>query len=108
SLSLIQNIHTFFNTEERRHINWMAVGDFNRAPGRMQEALDSEPQLRNTTLIVAPTEPTHRSGNVLDYAVLHNANQTTQNTTVSASIMFNQMRSQITSDHFPVSFVKKR
>ncbi|MWQ03961.1 cytolethal distending toxin subunit B family protein [Glaesserella parasuis] len=108
SLRLIRNIFEFFNTPERRHINWMAVGDFNRSPGRMQEALNEEPGLSNATLIVAPTEPTHRSGNVLDYAVLHNANQTTQNTTVSASIMFNQMRSQITSDHFPVSFVKKR
>ncbi|MCT8574947.1 cytolethal distending toxin subunit B family protein, partial [Glaesserella parasuis] len=93
SLRLIRNIFEFFNTPERQHINWMAVGDFNRSPGRMQEALNEEPGLSNATLIVAPTEPTHRSGNVLDYAVLHNANQTTQNTTVSASIMFNQMRS---------------
>ncbi|MDO9874680.1 cytolethal distending toxin subunit B family protein, partial [Glaesserella parasuis] len=81
SLRLIRNIFEFFNTPERQHINWMAVGDFNRSPGRMQEALNEEPGLSNATLIVAPTEPTHRSGNVLDYAVLHNANQTTQNTT---------------------------
>ncbi|KEZ21946.1 Deoxyribonuclease CdtB [Glaesserella parasuis] len=65
SLRLIRNIFEFFNTPERQHINWMAVGDFNRSPGRMQEALNEEPGLSNATLIVAPTEPTHRSGNVL-------------------------------------------
>ncbi|QIM63024.1 cytolethal distending toxin subunit CdtB [Pasteurellaceae bacterium Orientalotternb1] len=109
---LVQNVFNFFlepEHPERRNMNWMLVGDFNRSPTSLQNALRQEPGVNNGTLIVAPTEPTHRSGNILDYAVIHNANQTQRQTTnVSASIMFNQMRSQIASDHFPVSFVKDR
>lgn len=107
---LIQNIYSFFaNNETRRQYNWMAVGDFNRSPVSLQTALRDEPSVTNNTLIIAPTEPTHRSGNILDYAVLHNANQGHhQHTRVSASIMFNRFRSQIASDHFPVSFVRDR
>ncbi|MGX2947246.1 cytolethal distending toxin subunit B family protein [Frederiksenia canicola] len=110
---LVQGVFNFFNDREhpeRRNISWMLVGDFNRSPVSLQNALRGEPGVDNSTLIVAPTEPTHRSGNILDYAVIHNADQAPQHqtTNVSASIMFNQMRSQIASDHFPVSFVKDR
>lgn len=105
---LVQNVYQFFATPERNHINWMLVGDFNRSPTSLQTALSAEPAVNNNTLIVAPTEPTHRSGNILDYAVIHNARTQRQTTAVSASIMFNRFRSQIVSDHFPVSFVKDR
>ncbi|MGX2975740.1 cytolethal distending toxin subunit B family protein [Ursidibacter arcticus] len=105
---LVEHVYRFFATPQRNNINWMLVGDFNRSPTSLQTALSSEPGVNNGTLIVAPTEPTHRSGNILDYAVIHNAGQQRQSTNVSASIMFNQFRSQIVSDHFPVSFVKDR
>lgn len=110
AVSLLGHIHSYFNNDEqRRRYNWMAVGDFNRSPNNLQNALRGEPSVDNNTLIIAPTEPTHRSGNILDYAVIHNANQGHhQRSRISASIMFNQVRSQIVSDHFPVSFVRDR
>lgn len=109
AVALINNVYRFFNEDNnRRHMNWILVGDFNRSPSNLQSALRSEPGLDNATLIVAPTEPTHRAGGILDYAILHNADQMPQRTNVSASIMFNRVRSQIASDHFPVSFVKDR
>lgn len=107
---LVDHVYRFFAEDEvRRGYNWFLAGDFNRSPNSLQNALVSEPATNNNTLIVAPTEPTHRSGSILDYAVIHNAGQgPQQHTNVSASIMFNQLRSQIASDHFPVSFVKDR
>lgn len=108
---LVQRVYQFFSTEERRHLNWLMAGDFNRSPNSLQNVLRGEPAVDNATLIIAPTEPTHRSGGILDYAVLHNATQspsTPQRSRISASIMFNQVRSQIASDHYPVSFVKDR
>lgn len=110
---LVQSVFQFFIDQtampSRRHINWMIAGDFNRSPTNLQTALSSEPGVDNNTLIIAPTEPTHRSGRILDYAILHNADQGQhQRSRVSASIMFNQFRSQITSDHFPVSFIRDR
>lgn len=106
---IVEHVYRFFSESSRNRYNWMLVGDFNRSPNSLQVALRSEPSVENHTLIVAPTEPTHRSGNILDYAVLHNANQgQSQRTDMSASIMFNQFRSQIASDHFPVSFVRNR
>lgn len=107
---IVEHVYRFFNMPERRQYNWMLVGDFNRSPNSLQNVLmREEPDVNNNTLIVAPTEPTHRSGGILDYAILHNANQgQSQRTTMSASIMFNQFRSQIVSDHFPVSFVQNR
>lgn len=110
--SLITNIfHFFMQTQERRGLSWIVVGDFNRNPLTLERALQREPGVGNNTFIVAPAEPTHRSGSILDYAVVHDASLTTghqQNQTLNASLMFNQVRSQITSDHFPVSFVKDR
>lgn len=109
AVRLVDHVYRFFIEARRTDINWMLVGDFNRSPNSLQNALRQEPSVDNNTLIIAPTEPTHRSGNILDYAVLHNAGQgQQQHTDISASIMFNQIRSQIVSDHFPVSFVRNR
>lgn len=111
SLRLVQQVHAFFATEQRRHLSWIMAGDFNRSPNNLQNALRGEPSVDNATLIIAPTEPTHRSGGILDYAILHNATSVPtepQRSTLSASIMFNQVRSQIASDHYPVSFVRDR
>lgn len=106
---IVEHVYRFFSESARNRYNWMLLGDFNRSPNSLQNALLHEPHVNNNTLIVAPTEPTHRSGNILDYAVLHNANQGQhQHTAMSASIMFNQFRSQIASDHFPVSLVRHR
>lgn len=106
---LVSAVHTFFAQQQYRHLSWMMAGDFNRSPNSLQNALRREPGVDNATLIIAPTEPTHRSGGILDYAVLHNATQTTpRRSRISASIMFNQVRSQIASDHYPVSFVRDR
>ncbi|MCK3655855.1 cytolethal distending toxin subunit CdtB [Pasteurellaceae bacterium Macca] len=109
---LVQNVYHFFAMDAtRRQMSWMLVGDFNRSPTSLQAQLRSEPAVNNGTLIIAPTESTHRSGNILDYAVIHNGtipSGQTQRLNMGASIMFNQFRSQITSDHFPVSFVKDR
>lgn len=106
---LVENVYRFFaNHEERRGYSWMLVGDFNRPPTSLQTALSGEPDVNNHTLIVAPTEPTHRSGNILDYAVIHNSTGQETQLNIGASIMFNQIRSQITSDHYPVSFIKDR
>ena len=106
---LVEHVYRFFaQNETRRNYNWMLVGDFNRSPTSLQTALRSEPDVNNHTLIVAPTEPTHRSGNILDYAVIHNSTGQETQLNIGASIMFNQVRSQIASDHFPVSFIKDR
>ena len=67
--------------------------------------------MSENTIIIAPTEPTHRSGNILDYAILHDAHLPRREQArerIGASLMLNQLRSQITSDHFPVSFVHDR
>lgn len=109
AVSLVHNVNAFFLT--RPSISWMLVGDFNRSPNSLQNALASEPSVNNNTIILAPTEPTHRSGNILDYAIAHNASVPAgqpQQLDMGASIMFNRFRSQITSDHFPVSIVKNR
>ena len=109
AVSLVENVYRFFNEDAtRRNYSWMLVGDFNRSPVSLQNALRDEPSINNNTLIVAPTEPTHRSGNILDYAVIHNATGHELELNIGASLMFNQVRSQITSDHFPVSFIKDR
>ncbi|OOR99495.1 cytolethal distending toxin subunit CdtB [Canicola haemoglobinophilus] len=109
AISLINNVYDFFNQDvTRRRYSWMLVGDFNRSPTNLQSALSAEPRVNNNTLIVAPTEPTHRSGSILDYAVIHNATGEATQLNLGASIMFNQVRSQITSDHYPVSFIKDR
>lgn len=109
AVSLIHNVNEFFSRDERkRQYSWMLVGDFNRSPTNLQNALRADPGVDNHTLIVAPTEPTHRSGNILDYAILHNATGHEAQLNIGASIMFNQLRSQITSDHYPVSFIKDR
>lgn len=109
AVSLVENVYRFFNDDAtRRNYSWMLVGDFNRSPVSLQNALRDEPSINNNTLIVAPTEPTHRSGNILDYAVIHNATGHELELNIGASLMFNQVRSQITSDHFPVSFIKDR
>lgn len=111
AVRLVQNVNNFFAVEERRHISWMLVGDFNRSPTNLQAALRGEPSVDNNTIIIAPTEPTHRSGNILDYAIAHNATipmGQPQQVGLSASIMFNRFRSQIASDHYPVSFVSNR
>lgn len=109
ALSLINNVNSFFNQNEtRRGYSWMLVGDFNRSPTSLQNALRTEPSVDNRTLIIAPTEPTHRSGSILDYAVIHNSTGQETQLNIGASIMFNQIRSQITSDHYPVSFIKDR
>ncbi|MDO4698090.1 MAG: cytolethal distending toxin subunit B family protein [Pasteurellaceae bacterium] len=107
---IVEHVYRFFSESARNRYNWMLVGDFNRSPNSLENFLRTqEPATSNNTLILAPTEPTHRSGNILDYAVLHNADQGQHQTTdMSASIMFNQFRSQIASDHFPVSFVRNR
>lgn len=110
AVSLIRNIFHAF-TVERRGYSWMAVGDFNRGPVNLEVALRGEPGINDNIAIIAPTEPTHRSGNILDYAILHDAHlprreQYTER--IGASLMLNQLRSQITSDHFPVSFVQDR
>lgn len=107
AVSLIHNVNTYFSMASRQHLSWILVGDFNRSPTNLQSALASEPSLNNNTLIIAPTEPTHRSGNILDYAVAHNATGQAQQLNLNASLMFNQIRSQITSDHFPVSFRRR-
>lgn len=112
AVSLIRNIFTAFNlSAERRGYSWMVVGDFNRAPVNLEAALRQEPAVSENTIIVAPTEPTHRSGNILDYAILHDAHLPRREQArerIGASLMLNQLRSQITSDHFPVSFVRDR
>lgn len=109
AVSLIHNVNEFFSRDERRRqYSWMLVGDFNRSPTNLQNALRADPGVDNHTLIVAPTEPTHRSGNILDYAVIHNSTGQETQLNIGASIMFNQVRSQIASDHFPVSFIKDR
>nr|ART85727.1 CdtB210 [Aggregatibacter actinomycetemcomitans] len=95
----------------RRGYSWMVVGDFNRAPVNLEAALRQEPAVSENTIIIAPTEPTHRSGNILDYAILHDAHLPRREQArerIGASLMLNQLRSQITSDHFPVSFVRDR
>ncbi|MFD1806961.1 cytolethal distending toxin subunit B family protein [Pasteurella oralis] len=112
AVSLIRNIFTTFNQmPERRGYSWMVVGDFNRAPVNLEAALRQEPSVSENTVIIAPTEPTHRSGSILDYAILHDANLPRREQArerIGASLMLNQLRSQITSDHFPVSFVRDR
>lgn len=111
AVSLIRNIFTAFLAPERRGYSWMVVGDFNRAPTNLEVALRQEPAVSENTIIVAPTEPTHRSGNILDYAILHDAHLPRREQVrerIGASLMLNQLRSQITSDHFPVSFVSDR
>lgn len=112
AVSLIRNIFTAFNqTPERRGYSWMVVGDFNRAPVNLEAALSQEPSVSENTVIIAPTEPTHRSGSILDYAILHDAHLPRREQArerIGASLMLNQLRSQITSDHFPVSFVRDR
>ncbi|ACX82304.1 Deoxyribonuclease CdtB [Aggregatibacter actinomycetemcomitans] len=115
AVSLIRNIFTTFTSSpsspERRGYSWMVVGDFNRAPVNLEAALRQEPAVSENTIIIAPTEPTHRSGNILDYAILHDAHLPRREQArerIGASLMLNQLRSQITSDHFPVSFVRDR
>lgn len=111
AVSLIRNIFTAFLASERRGYSWMVVGDFNRAPVNLEAALRQEPAVSENTIIIAPTEPTHRSGNILDYAILHDAHLPRRGQArerIGASLMLNQLRSQITSDHFPVSFVSDR
>lgn len=112
AVSLIQNVYSFFNSDpQRNHISWILAGDFNRSPTNLQAALQPEQTVDRATLIIAPTEATHRSGNILDYAISHNATISPgqpQRTDLTASLMFNRVRSQITSDHFPISITKKR
>lgn len=107
AVSLVNNVYAYFSTPERQHLSWILVGDFNRSPTNLQSALANEPNINNNTRIIAPTEPTHRSGNILDYAIAHNATGQAQRINLDASLMFNQIRSQITSDHFPVSFSRR-
>ena len=94
--ALVQHVYQFFAMPQRTHISWMLAGDFNRSPTSLQTSLHNEPAVNNATIILAPTEPTHRSGNILDYAVAHNASipmGQTQRLAMSASIMFNRFRS---------------
>lgn len=57
--------------------------------------------VRNNTVILAPSDPTQRSGGILDYAVVGNAIAFIP-PVLRAGLLFGERATQISSDHYPV------
>lgn len=83
-------------------ITWMIMGDFNRDPEDLRTALRLEPRVRVSFL--SPNAPTQRSGGTLDYGVVGNSSGDLVQTALVAILMLANLRTHITSDHFPVNF----
>ncbi|EBX9239727.1 toxin [Salmonella enterica] len=103
SAAIVSSINTFFNQPRYRHLEWFLGGDLNRAPARLESDLIAEGIDRDVA-IVAPTVATQRSGRILDYGVI--SARAASASALVASIFFQRMRSQLSSDHFPVGFFK--
>lgn len=104
SPAIINSVFNFFRNSHRPEIqatNWMIGGDFNRDPDTLRRAIETP--ARNNTVILSPSDPTQRSGGVLDYAVVGNAIAFTP-PTLRAGLLFGERATQISSDHYPVGF----
>ncbi|EGO7252728.1 cytolethal distending toxin subunit B family protein [Salmonella enterica] len=103
SAAIVRSINTFFNQTRYRHLEWFLGGDLNRSPSRLENDLITEGIDRDVA-IVAPSVATQRSGGILDYGVI--SARAVSASALVASLFFQRMRSQLSSDHFPVGFFK--
>lgn len=103
SAAIVRSINTFFNQPAYRHQEWFLGGDLNRAPSRLENDLIVE-GIERDVAIVAPNVATQQSGGILDYGVI--SARATSASALVASLFFQRMRSQLSSDHFPVGFFK--
>lgn len=98
-------INSVFETfRNRPEITWTIMGDFNRSPDSVREALRLEPRIRLNFL--APPAATQRSGGTLDWAVVGNSSGDLVQTALVAVLMLANLRTHLVSDHFPVNFRK--
>ncbi|TQR31885.1 cytolethal distending toxin subunit B family protein [Campylobacter sp. MIT 99-7217] len=86
------------------NITWTIMGDFNRSPESVREALSLETRIRITVL--APGAATQRSGGTLDWAIVGNSAGGIAETALVAVLMLANLRTHLVSDHFPVNFRK--
>ncbi|EEA2942734.1 cytolethal distending toxin subunit B family protein [Salmonella enterica] len=101
ALAIVRTVNDFFNQSSRLGYSWFMAGDFNRAPGRLENDLILE-RLDRAVTVVAPEVATQRSGGILDYGVI--VDRSPSSGTLGATISFGNMASQLSSDHLPVMF----
>ncbi|EAA1980412.1 cytolethal distending toxin subunit B family protein [Salmonella enterica] len=101
ALAIIRTVNDFFNQPSRLGYSWFMAGDFNRAPGRLENDLVLE-RLDRAVTVVAPGVATQSSGGILDYGVI--VDRSPSAGTLGATISFGNMASQLSSDHLPVMF----
>ncbi|EAB5054851.1 cytolethal distending toxin subunit B family protein [Salmonella enterica] len=97
--AIVRATNNFFRLPQRRHLSWFLAGDFNRAPGRLENDLMTEHLERDVT-VVAPTEPTQIGGGTLDYGVIVDRAPYSQRIEASRN-------PQLASDHYPVAFLAR-
>lgn len=100
--AVVNSVFEFFRNSTRPDMqatNWMIAGDFNRNPDNLRMAIETP--VRNNTVILAPSDPTQRSGGILDYAVVGNAIAFIP-PVLRAGLLFGERATQISSDHYPV------
>lgn len=97
--SLVNRTYQFMQT--RSYISsWMIMGDFNRAPDTLMDALRSDyPSIANNVRTADQRQSTQRSGGNLDYAVVPTSNNR------FSSAMLRDLNGYFAwSDHIPVLF----
>ncbi|HFL5521126.1 TPA: cytolethal distending toxin subunit B family protein [Salmonella bongori] len=98
--AIVRATYDYFNQFSTRHFSWFLAGDFNRAPGRLENDLVTE-RLNREVTVLSPEEPTQVGGGVLDYGVIVDRAPYSQR----IQALRNDTTPQLASDHYPVAFL---